>query len=112
MGEEKRGESIKVTPENFDKIIGGNKSVLVDFFATWCGPCQMMLPVIAEIANEYNQDFSVATLDIDQNAEIAAKYGVMSVPSFLVFKDGKEVARMMGAMPKEMLVEKVKSAIK
>ncbi len=111
MAEDKAHSTIKIS-NNLESVIGEGKPVLVDFFATWCGPCQMMLPVIEEIANEFNQDFSVATLDIDQNAESAAKYGVMSVPSFLVFKDGKEVARMMGAMPKEMLISKVKEAIK
>ena len=101
----------KINNENFEKIIAGEKPVLVDFFATWCGPCQMMLPIVGEIAKE-NDDFSVATLDIDENTAIAAKYGVMSVPTFIVFKDGQEKARMLGAMPKEMMVERVKEASK
>lgn len=107
---EKKGP-VKVTPDNFDQLLEGDKPVLVDFFATWCGPCQMMLPVVAEIANEA-EDFQVATLDIDENAAIAAKYGVMSVPTFVVFKAGEEKARMLGAMPKEMMMERVKEAIK
>ena len=101
----------KINNENFEKIIAGDKPVLVDFFATWCGPCQMMLPIVGEIAKE-NKDFSVATLDIDENTAIAAKYGVMSVPTFIIFKDGQEKARMLGAMPKEMMVERIKEASK
>lgn len=104
---------IKLDSSNFDSTINGDKPVLVDFFATWCGPCQMMLPVIHEMAKEEaNKDFSVATLDIDDNAEIAAKYDVMSVPSFIVFKNGQEVSRMLGAMPKDMIVSKIREAIK
>lgn len=104
---------IKITSDNFEEVIKGDsgKPVLVDFFATWCGPCQMMLPVIVEIAGE-TDDFTVATLDIDENPAIAAKYGVMSVPTFMVFKDGEEKSRMLGAMPKETVIEKVKSAAK
>ncbi len=104
---------IKLDNSNFDSTINGNKPVLVDFFATWCGPCQMMLPVIHEIAKEEaGKDFIVATLDIDDNAEIAAKYDVMSVPSFIVFKDGEEKSRMLGAMPKDMIISKIHEAIK
>jgi thioredoxin 1 len=114
MSEEKGNVEPRVlSQENFEQTISGAKPVLVDFFATWCGPCQMMLPVLHDIAKEEaEQSFIVGALNIDDAPEIAAKYGVMSVPSFVVFKDGKEVARMMGAMPKEMLVVKVKSAIK
>lgn len=102
---------IKVTTQNFEELIKGSEPVLVDFFATWCGPCQMMLPIISEMANEA-KDFKVATLDIDENTSIAAKYSVMSVPTFIVFKDGEEKARMLGAMPKEMIIDKIKSATK
>ncbi len=101
------------TADNFEKIITGEKPVLVDFFATWCGPCQMMLPVIGDIAkNDAGEEFDVAVLDIDENSDIAAKYNVMSVPTFIVFNGGKEVARMLGAMPKEMILDKIKTSIK
>lgn len=97
--------------KNFDEVIRGEKPVFVDFYATWCGPCQMMMPVIEELAKEA-KDFIVAKLDIDQAPEIAAKYNVMSVPTFMVFKDGKEAVRMMGAMPKDLMLEKINKAIK
>ena len=99
-----------LTQESFKDVINGDKPVFVDFFATWCGPCQMMLPLIDELADEA-KDYKVYKLDIDQAPDVAAKYGVMSVPSFLVFEKGEEKARMMGAMPKELLVQKIDSAI-
>lgn len=97
--------------KNFDEVVGGSKPVFVDFYATWCGPCQMMMPVIEELAKEA-KNFVVAKLDIDQSPDIAAKYNVMSVPTFIVFQDGKEAARMMGAMPKDLMLEKIEAAIK
>ena len=97
--------------KNFDEVIAGDKPVFVDFYATWCGPCQMMLPVISELAEEAD-GFTVAKLDIDQAPEIAAKFNVMSVPTYIVFKDGKEAARMMGAMPKDLLLKRIEEAIK
>jgi len=97
--------------KSFEKAITGDKPVFVDFYATWCGPCQMMMPVIDELAKEA-KDFVVAKLDIDQSPDIAAKYNVMSVPTFIVFKNGKEAARMMGAMPKDLMLEKIAAAIK
>lgn len=100
----------EVDSKSFEKAISGDKPVLVDFFASWCGPCQMMMPVINELSKEV-KEFSIIKLDIDQSPEIAAKFNVMSVPTFIVFKDGKEVNRMMGAMPKEVIMEKVLKAI-
>lgn len=100
----------EVDSKSFDKVISDEKPVLVDFFATWCGPCQMMLPVIEEIG-EKAKDFDVVKLDIDLSPDIAAKYNVMSVPTFIIFKEGKEAGRMLGAMPKEMILEKVNSVI-
>lgn len=100
-----------LTKDSFEKAIEGDKPVFVDFFATWCGPCQMMLPLVNELADEA-KDYKVYTIDIDQAPEIAAKFGVMSVPTFIVFQNGEEKERMMGAMPKELLVQKIESAIK
>lgn len=97
--------------KNFDEVIASDKPVFVDFYATWCGPCQMMSPVIEELAKEA-EGFIVAKLDIDKAPEVAAKFNVMSVPTFIVFKDGKEATRMMGAMPKDLLLEKIQAAIK
>jgi thioredoxin 1 len=101
----------ELNSKNFDEMVSGDKPVFVDFYATWCGPCQMMMPVIDELAKEA-KDFTVAKLDIDQAPEVAAKYNVMSVPTFILFKDGKEAARMMGAMPKDLILEKIKAGMK
>lgn len=107
-----QNSEIVIDNNNFELVTGSDKPVLVDFYATWCGPCQMMLPVIKEIATEEkNKTFIVAILDLDANAEIAAKYDVMSVPTFIIFKDGKEQARMLGAMPKDAILTKIKEVI-
>lgn len=78
--------------------------VLVDFFATWCGPCKMQSPVLEEL-KEDRSDVKVVKIDVDQETEIARLYGVMSIPTLILFKDGKEVAKNVGFMPKELLVQ-------
>ena len=85
--------------------------VLVDFYATWCGPCQMLAPVIEEIARESDGTYKVCKVDVDQEGDLAAKYGVMSIPTLVFFKDGQEVKRLVGAVPKgtlESALEEVK----
>jgi len=100
-----------VDSKGFDKAISGDKPVLVDFFAAWCGPCQIMHPIVEEIEKEA-KDFSVVKVDLDQSPEIAAKNNVISVPTFIIFKNGKEAERIVGAVPKELLVKKVLATIK
>lgn len=78
--------------------------VLVDFFATWCGPCKMQAPVLEEL-KEDRSDVKVVKIDVDQETEIARLYGVMSIPTLILFKDGNEVAKNVGFMPKELLVQ-------
>lgn len=78
--------------------------VLVDFFATWCGPCKMQAPVLEEL-KEDRSDVKLVKIDVDQETEIAREYGVMSIPTLILFKDGKEVAKNVGFMPKELLVQ-------
>lgn len=87
--------------KNFEEeVFNSTKPVLVDFFATWCGPCKMVSPILEQIGEEMGDKVKVCKIDIDQNTEIASKYGVMSIPTFIMFKDGKEVAKNVGAMPK------------
>ena len=93
----------EVTPENFEEILQTDKSVLVDFFATWCGPCKMIAPFIDEIAEEMDGKAVIAKLDIDKCPELASKYGVMSVPTIMVFKNGQVVKQEMGARPKNLI---------
>lgn len=95
---------IKLTGENFEQeVLQSEKPVLVDFYADWCGPCQMMSPVIEEIAGEVT-DAKVCKLNIDENIEIAQQYGVMSIPTFIVFKNGEVAKKDMGAQPKSAIL--------
>ena len=113
MPDNNNAEVLKLKKDNFEETISGDKPVLVDFFATWCGPCQMMAPILDELAREEaDKRFKVCKLDIDQAPEIAAKYDVMSVPTMMVFTKGKETLRLVGAMTKDMLVNKIIDAIK
>ncbi|QQK80986.1 thioredoxin [Salicibibacter cibi] len=79
--------------------------VLADFWATWCGPCKMVAPVLEEIDGEMGDKLTIAKVDVDENKETAGKFGVMSIPTLMVFKDGEQVEQMVGFQPKEALVE-------
>ena len=96
-----------MTTTDFDKIIWRDALTFVDFFATWCGPCQMMGPVVEEISNEVT-DAKVCKVNIDEEMAIAQKYGVMSIPTFVVIKNGEVTARDMGAKPKSAVLEMLK----
>ena len=91
-------------------VYKGDKPCIVDFYATWCGPCKMMAPVVAQLAEEYEGTVKVGKLDIDQNVDIVAQYKIMSVPTFLVIKDGEVKAKLIGAVSKEELVEVIDQA--
>ena len=86
------------------KVLGASEPVLVDFFATWCGPCRMMAPTIDEVSQEMAGKASVYKLDIDEAPQIAQQLGIMSVPTFMVFKDGKVASHTIGAQPKENIL--------
>lgn len=98
---------IEVTDLNFREVIEGNHLVVVDFWAPWCAPCRMMAPIIDELAKEYSGKILFGKLNVDENPEKPAEYGVMSIPTFLVFKDGVLVDRFVGAVPKKVLEQKL-----
>lgn len=94
---------IQITKANFEaEVLQSDQPVLIDFWATWCGPCQMQAPVIEELAEELT-DVKIAKVDIDQEADLAMKYGVMSIPTLMVFKDGEPAATAVGLQSKEAL---------
>lgn len=102
-------KAIEITDGNFEQEVTQSQiPVLVDFWAVWCGPCRIVAPVVEEIAGEYEGKVKVGKLDVDNNAETAGKYGIRSIPTLLIFKGGEVVDRIVGAVPKHAIVEKLK----
>ncbi len=96
-----------VTNENFSDIISGSVPVVVDFWATWCGPCRALAPVVEEIASEYEGKAEIVKCNVDDCDEIAAQYSIRSIPTLIFFKDGKAVDRLVGAVPKSEITAKI-----
>lgn len=96
---------VTITAENFESLKNGELPLVVDFWATWCGPCRALGPVVSELAKEYDGKIVVGKCDVEENDDIAAAYGVMSVPTLLFFKNGEPVEKKVGALPKNKLKE-------
>lgn len=96
---------IKLSSENFEKeVLKSEKPMLVDFYADWCGPCNAMAPVIEELAKELDGKAKVGKINVDENSDIAVEYNVMSIPTLIIFKNGKEEKRLVGLRDKEELL--------
>lgn len=105
------GKAIELTDANFNEVIKGDKPVLVDFWAEWCGPCKMIGPLVEELAGDYEGKAIVAKLNVDENPETTARFGVRSIPTLLVFKGGQIVDKQIGAVPKSVLAQKLQAQV-
>jgi thioredoxin 1 len=111
MNQEKQSY-VTLTDRNFHKtVLETKKPVLVDFWAPWCGPCQVMGPVIKELAEEFQTRAVVAKVNVDDHQEIAARYGIQSIPTLMIFQNGEVVEQMVGTMPKTALTQKLESQL-
>ena len=103
-------EIMHVDSKNFQEIINSKEVVLVDFYATWCGPCKMLAPILEDVNKEVSDNVLIAKLDIDNALDVAKEYGVMSVPTMIIFKNGKEIERLVGLRQKTQILEVLKNA--
>jgi thioredoxin 1 len=102
------GNAVAVSGQNFEtEVLQATEPVLVDFWAVWCGPCRAVAPAVEEIATEYKGKLKVVKVDVDENQDISIRYGVQSIPTLMIFKNGQMVERLVGAYPKPMILAKL-----
>ncbi|RLA86765.1 MAG: thioredoxin [Deltaproteobacteria bacterium] len=106
------GEIMVLNDNNFDSVVGGSDvPVLVDFWASWCAPCLMVAPVVEELAKEYEGKVKFAKLNVDENPLTPGRFGIRSIPTLILFKDGQIVDKVIGAVPKQVLEDLIKKAL-
>lgn len=103
--------ALSITSSNYNEIINSGKPVVIDFWAEWCGPCRMVGPIIDQLATEYEGKVVIGKCDVDDNNDIASKFGVRNIPTIIFLKNGEMVDRQVGAVPKEVLEAKIKSLL-
>ena len=99
--------ALQITDATLEEVLQTNKLVVIDFWASWCGPCKMIGPIIEEVSEEYEDKVIVGKVDVDNNDEAAAKYGIRNIPTILFIKNGEIVDKVVGIIPKEPLIEKI-----
>ena len=102
---------VTITKENFASLKAGNLPLVVDFWATWCGPCRMIAPIIEELAADFDSQIVVGKGDVEENDDLAAEFGIRNIPTILFFKNGEIVDKLIGAQPKAKLEEKFKALL-
>ena len=102
---------VQITSENFESLKNGQQPLVVDFWATWCGPCRMVAPIIAELAQEYDGRITVGKCDVEENEDLALEFGIRNIPTILFFKNGQVVDKIVGAQSKAMIEEKFKALL-
>ena len=102
---------VQITSENFEQLKGGAQPLVVDFWATWCGPCRMVAPIISELAKEYDGRIVVGKCDVEENEELAVEFGIRNIPTVLFFKNGAVVDKLVGAVPKQKFAEKFEALL-
>lgn len=100
-----------LTDTDFDNTIGTGNVVLVDFWAAWCGPCRAIAPIIDDLAGEYDGRATIAKVDVDNNPRVAMEYGIRSIPALLIFKDGRVVDTIVGAVPKNYITDRLNAQL-
>ena len=103
--------ALQITDANFAETLNEGKPMVLDFWAEWCGPCRMVSPIIDELANEYADRVNIGKMNVDENDEIVAQFGIRNIPTVLFFKEGQMVDKIVGAMPKDKFVEKIESLL-
>jgi len=105
-------KEMTITDSSFEQdVLKSDMPVLVDFWAPWCAPCKIVAPVVEEIAEEYDGKIKVGKVNTDENQQIAAKYGIMSIPTLMIFKNGEPAKKLVGAQPKQAITEKIDSVL-